>query len=72
MGLFTVPLLDEGEHGRYELVGIVENAVAQNATGHDSEPQLHLVQPGTVGRRVVKNEALPVSSVPLRDELSQS
>src|SRR5262245_63128667 len=51
---------DEGGDPRHQILGAGEGATADLAAGEDREPALDLVQPGSIGRRVVKVEARPL------------
>ena len=68
MRLALVPLLDEGLHLLNQFAGRGETPVSKHATTHDGEPQLDLIQPRPVGRRIVKNKSIAMLSIPLADE----
>ena len=51
-------------------VGLWKVGIAQDAATDDGEPQLYLVQPGAVSRRVVEDESVTVVTVPIVDEVS--
>ncbi len=65
MRFLRVPFRDESLNGGDKGVGTLELTVPQDPTGHDAEPELDLVQPGAVCRRVVEEEAVSVATVPL-------
>jgi len=58
-GLVTVPMADEAEHVVRERLYALEAAVAQDAALKDAEPNLDLVNPRSVQRRV--DEAKPAT-----------
>src|SRR5579864_7026874 len=58
--LGTVPVSNEAEHIMSESSHALEAAVAQDAALKNAEPDLDLVDPRGVQRRVDKSEAVPV------------
>jgi hypothetical protein len=65
-----VPPPDKRFNGIHKRVGIAEVSITENATAHDREPQLDLVEPGTMRWCVVKDKPISMPSIPVRDEIA--
>lgn len=65
MRFVPVPVIDEAIDGGFELLRVLEAAVAQNPAMKDGEPDLNLVEPGGVQWCVNEREALAVPGVEL-------
>jgi hypothetical protein len=65
MRFVAVPVIDEASDCGFELQRVLEAAVAQDSSVKDGEPDLDLVEPGGVQRRVDECEALAVPGIEL-------
>jgi hypothetical protein len=65
MGLVSIPVANEANDRGFERLRVVEAAVAQDPALQDGEPDLDLIEPRGVQRRVNEAEAAAVPSVEL-------
>lgn len=68
MSFRFVPEVDELFDRSDQLIRGSEVPVSKDSAAHDAKPKLNLIQPGSMGWRVVKNESPPMIPVPVRDE----
>ena len=64
--LEEVPVPDESLHGLLGAAQGVERAVANDPALEDREPELDLIHPGGMLRRVDELEAVPMTAIELR------
>ena len=63
MGLFSVPVVDVAKRAFDDLGDVGEASVPKYSSLQDGEPELHLVHPGRVLRRVDECEPVPMPFV---------
>lgn len=63
MGFKGIPVVEEPEESRFELFQAAEAGVPEDAALEDAEPDLDLIDPGSMDRRVDEVKPRPVSSV---------
>ena len=68
MGLGPVPLTNELGYRANQFIGRVEISVAQDASTNNRKPKLDLIQPRTVLRGIVEDEAIVMTPVPVSEE----
>jgi hypothetical protein len=68
--LAAVPDSDEFQHPPFEVAHVAEVTMAKHTTGEQRKPQLDLIAPTGVNRRVVKMETATVALVEFRDVLA--
>jgi hypothetical protein len=63
MGFKGIPMVEEPKQSRFELFQAAEAGVPEDASLEDAEPDLDLIDPGSMDRRVDEVKPGPVSSV---------